>query len=216
MTKLLSLLVVSVLLLTACSTDGVSDDGYDVTTTTPAPTTPPPDEETPAEPDDNQIPPDAERVGMAYTDPFIKMTVYLNNPDWVWTKGEIREIVYFFNRHDETGENLISISSFDYDGDLAEISEDFWKQTSKNVAVNSKAPITYEDRESITVAQIYGGYHYKAELELPDNDIYMFQNLFWYAEGRVYQCIVSGTLQGFQEVQDVLDGILDLFMPITD
>jgi hypothetical protein len=202
------------LLLAACSPNGGTDDGQSLLDNEQLPV----NYEIEASPsnENHGIPPDAERAGMAYTDPFIGMTVMLKHPDWIWAKGDDRSQVYFFKEHDEVGDNMISISSFEYDEkteelSIEELTEYLWAQMKESYAAIPDVVISYSNREEITIGGEYRGFAYTTEIVFSDGEIYAFQSLFWHAGGKMYQCTASWNPQAFEEVRNILNGILETF-----
>jgi len=150
-----------------------------------------------------------------YMDETFRMHVVVNNANWTFYKEREPEQVFFYNNVDRAEENLISISALPFSGNATSQIGQLWEEMRSNHRASTDYSFEYKDRVTIQVGvNNYPGFKYSFEVKSGGETILVCNALFWSANGMIYICTTSANVQGVQEVQDVLDGLLESFTSI--
>jgi len=150
-----------------------------------------------------------------YMDEMLRMHVVVNNANWTFYKEREPEQVFFYNNVNRAEENLISISAIPFSGNATRQIGQLWEEMRSNHRTSIDYSFEYKDRIAIQVGvNKYPGFKYSFEVKSGGETILVCNALFWSANGMIYICTTSANVQGVQEVQDVLDGLLESFTSI--
>jgi len=165
------------------------------------------------------LPPNVELVSwwkILYMDPSLKMSVMINNPEWIFQKISEQEQVFFFNNVNQFSENLISISAFPFSGNVNREISRLWDEMRE---IHRNAPnsgnFKYNDRKAIQVGGKYSGYLYSFEAVI-NGEFLTFNAVFWNTDEMMYICTTSANETHIEEVQKVLDGLIESFSTVSD
>jgi len=159
------------------------------------------------------LPENAVITGILFSSLDMNMVIILDHPDWVYHVDKSTGQTYFFNKLDTSGNNMISISAFDFDGDAADFGEEWWGVMNGNFK-SFGVVIDFKGEQRVEINNGYIGYRYVYEVQ--EGPITISCSVtFWEAEGKFYTCTTSADPEHVEEVHHVLDGIFTYFQPIT-
>jgi len=143
------------------------------------------------------------------------MFVVINNAEWGFAIYDNFNVVIFQNLVQPTDGNHIALFAFPLEGDFEQEVVRFWDESLANHAdAFAAVDFVYQDRQAIMVgAGQYPGYLFAFESTY--NNVTRIENtLFWSVGGLMYVCNTYASQEGAAEVQAVLDGLLESFVPL--
>jgi len=140
-------------------------------------------------------------VGITYSDLMFRMSVVINNTDWIYYRLSNPEQAYFFNNTNPCRYSLISISAFPFLGDVYQEITRLWDEMLENHANSPmEHSFVYQERQAITVGEgQYSGYLHSFEATF-EGTLLMFNAVFWNADGMMYICTTSSDENNAKEV----------------
>ena len=169
-----------------------------------------------AAPDTAAPPKDAVPIKTAYWDSTLKMTVMLNNPDWVSYKDieQSMKQVYFLNIKKPSLANCISISAHPFSGDVNSETSRIWGLMKENhKKAMSDAHFEYTDVNNVVVGKGHTGRLYSFKFTA-SGSVSKCNVLFWGTDEMIYLCTTTASVSNEDEVRGVLKGIIESFKPL--
>jgi len=162
----------------------------------------------PVDDTNNGVPDGATIVGLVFASPNFEMVIYIDNPNWIYYTNKETGQVYFYNPSDSDNNNMISISSYELQGDGVLQIADYWKQMEENYL---EIDIVIDKEEKITIADQYEGYMHPFTYNIDDYQL-TGSCIMWATEKKVYILTTTANEKAKEEIETILDNMLRSFI----